>query len=76
MARMANVGTSAPRNSIRILNFIWNSCWLKSQTLEFTSCGRYEIQILDSHGWDKWTFNSLGGLYQRWPASRGEGVAP
>ncbi|MCM8530692.1 MAG: DUF1080 domain-containing protein [Lentisphaeraceae bacterium] len=38
--------------------------------------GRYEIQILDSYGWDKWSYNSLGGLYQRWPTTRGAGVAP
>jgi cytochrome c551/c552 len=38
--------------------------------------GRYEIQILDTYGRKKWTYDSLGGLYQRWPPSRGAGVAP
>ena len=37
--------------------------------------GRYEIQILDSYGKKKWKFSDLGGLYQRWPAERGAGVA-
>ena len=37
--------------------------------------GRYEIQIFDSFGKDKWTFSDLGGLYQRWPPQRGAGVA-
>ena len=36
--------------------------------------GRYEIQILDSYGKDKWGFDVLGGLYQRWPPQRGAGV--
>ncbi|MDD7983498.1 DUF1080 domain-containing protein [Lentisphaera marina] len=37
--------------------------------------GRYEIQILDSYGKEKWGFDVLGGLYQRWPPERGAGVA-
>ena len=36
--------------------------------------GRYEIQILDSYGKDKWGFDVLGGLYQRWPPQRGAGI--
>jgi hypothetical protein len=38
--------------------------------------GRYEIQILDSYGKDKWSFSDLGGLYQRWPPKSGPGVKP
>ena len=37
--------------------------------------GRYEIQILDSYGKDKWGSGDMGGLYQRWPPRRGAGVA-
>ncbi|MHC4192791.1 MAG: HEAT repeat domain-containing protein [Planctomycetota bacterium] len=32
--------------------------------------GRYEIQILDSHGKDKPTFSDCGGIYQRWDEKR------
>ncbi len=35
--------------------------------------GRYELQILDSWGLEKPTYGSLGGVYQRWDPSRGEG---
>jgi HEAT repeat protein/type 1 glutamine amidotransferase len=32
--------------------------------------GRYEIQILDSHGKEKPTFSDCGGIYQRWDEKR------
>lgn len=35
--------------------------------------GRYELQIVDSWGLEKPTYGSLGGVYQRWDPSRGEG---
>ncbi|MEM9236590.1 MAG: DUF1080 domain-containing protein, partial [Verrucomicrobiota bacterium] len=42
--------------------------------------GRYEIQILDSHGKDKVGSSDMGGVYQRWDNQRQpkgfEGVAP
>jgi len=37
--------------------------------------GRYEVQILDSFGKSKVAYSDLGGLYQRWDPSRGEGKA-
>lgn len=37
--------------------------------------GRYEIQILDSFGKENPGYGDLGGLYQRWDASRGKGKA-
>ncbi|MCA9290024.1 MAG: DUF1080 domain-containing protein, partial [Phycisphaerales bacterium] len=33
--------------------------------------GRYEIQVLDSHGRDVVGFDDCGGIYQRWDPSRG-----
>lgn len=42
--------------------------------------GRYEIQILDSHGKEKVGQGDMGGVYQRWDNNRNpkgfEGVAP
>ena len=42
--------------------------------------GRYEIQILDSHGKDKVGYGDMGGVYRRWDNRRKppgfEGVAP
>jgi len=42
--------------------------------------GRYEIQILDSHGKDKVTSGDMGGVYKRWDPKREPkgfgGVAP
>ena len=39
--------------------------------------GRYEIQILDSHGKAKLTHGDNGGIYQRWAKGKGfEGAAP
>lgn len=35
--------------------------------------GRYEVQILDSWGADKPRHADMGGIYQRWDPSRGEG---
>ena len=42
--------------------------------------GRYEIQILDSHGKEKVGYGDMGGLYRRWDNKRDpkgfDGVAP
>lgn len=42
--------------------------------------GRYEVQILDSHGKEKAGFGDMGGIYQRWDNKRNpkgfEGVDP
>ena len=42
--------------------------------------GRYEIQILDSHGKENVGYGDMGGLYRRWDESRNpkgfDGVAP
>jgi len=44
--------------------------------------GRYEVQILDSHGRQRVGFGDLGGIYQRWDPSQPqgkqgyEGIAP
>ncbi|MEN8679835.1 MAG: DUF1080 domain-containing protein [Akkermansiaceae bacterium] len=42
--------------------------------------GRYEIQILDSHGKEKVGYGDMGGLYRRWDNNRDpkgyDGVAP
>lgn len=35
--------------------------------------GRYEIQILDSHGVEKLKHGDCGGIYQRWDDARGKG---
>lgn len=35
--------------------------------------GRYELQLLDSWKVDRPTFGDVGGIYQRWDESRGEG---
>jgi hypothetical protein len=35
--------------------------------------GRYEVQILDSHGKEKPTYDDCGGIYQRWDPKRGQG---
>lgn len=35
--------------------------------------GRYELQLLDSWLVERPTFGDLGGIYQRWDESRGEG---
>ncbi len=36
-------------------------------------CGRYEIQVLDSHGKAPATYSDCGGIYQRWDPKRGKG---
>ena len=39
--------------------------------------GRYEIQILDSHGKKKVNFGDCGGIYERWENGKGfEGASP
>lgn len=35
--------------------------------------GRYELQLLDSWGVENPTYSDVGGIYQRWDESRGEG---
>ncbi len=35
--------------------------------------GRYEIQVLDSHGKKEVTYSDCGGIYQRWDPKRGKG---